>query len=336
MDPLTQGVLGAAAAQAVAPRERTVWAGVLGGLSGMAPDLDVLIRSAEDPLLFLEYHRQFTHSLVFIPIGGLICAIVLFALVRRRMSFGSAYLYCVGGYATHGLLDACTSYGTQLFWPFSNLRIAWNNVSVIDPLVTLPLLAFVSLSTVRAAPVWARLGCVWVVLYLSLGVLQRERVESFGESVAASRGHEVVEVVAKPAFANLLLWKTIYAYEDRYYVDAARMGWRPRSFEGESVPALVPSRDLAWLDPASTQGEDLERFRWFSGGYIALDPVRGDRVIDVRYSMIPNRIEALWGIEIDPSVPPSAHARFFTSREVGPERRAEILQMLFDEPPLRD
>lgn len=333
MDPLTQGVLGAAAAQAVAPRERTVWAGVLGGLSGMAPDLDVLIRSDADPLLFLEYHRQFTHSLLFIPVGGLICAIVLFALVRRRMSFGSAYLYCVVGYATHGLLDACTSYGTQLFWPFSDLRVAWNDVSVIDPLVTLPLLALVSLAAVRAAPMWARVGCLWVLLYLSFGVMQRERAESLGEKIAAGRGHAAVQVVAKPAFANLFLWKTIYEYEDRYYVDAARLGRHPRFFEGDSVPTLVPSRDLPWLEPESTQWRDLERFRWFSAGYVALDPTRGDRVIDVRYSMIPNRIEALWGIELDASAPASAHALFFTSREVGPERRAEILRMLFGERP---
>jgi len=36
---------------------------MLGFLSGMAPDLDILIRSSTDPLLSLEYHRQFTHFL---------------------------------------------------------------------------------------------------------------------------------------------------------------------------------------------------------------------------------------------------------------------------------
>lgn len=36
-----------------------------------------------DPLLFLEYHRQFTYALIFIPIGGLICALVLYWLARR-------------------------------------------------------------------------------------------------------------------------------------------------------------------------------------------------------------------------------------------------------------
>ena len=39
----------------------------IGFLSGLAPDLDIFIRSESDPLLFLEFHRQFTHSLIFIP-----------------------------------------------------------------------------------------------------------------------------------------------------------------------------------------------------------------------------------------------------------------------------
>ena len=74
MDPLTQGAMGAALPQALS-NKKTLWLiGLLGFLSGMAPDLDVLIRSKADPLLFLEYHRQFTHSLVFIPFGGLVCA----------------------------------------------------------------------------------------------------------------------------------------------------------------------------------------------------------------------------------------------------------------------
>lgn len=134
MDPLTQGALGAALPQATANRRQVVAAGLLGFLSGMAPDLDVLIRSAQDPLLFLEYHRQFTHALAFIPIGGLLCALVLHPLIGRRagLRFRFSYLFCTLGYGTHGLLDACTTYGTLLLWPFSNERIAWHGISIID------------------------------------------------------------------------------------------------------------------------------------------------------------------------------------------------------------
>ena len=113
MDPLTQGVLGASLPQASARGKYAASAGLLGFLAGMAADLDVLIRSSTDPLLFLEYHRQFTHSLVFIPVGGLLCGLVLHWLLGRRrgLTFRQSWLYCTLGYATHALLDACTTYG---------------------------------------------------------------------------------------------------------------------------------------------------------------------------------------------------------------------------------
>ena len=110
----------------------------IGALAGMAPDLDVLIRSNTDPLLFLEYHRQFTHSLLFIPLGSLLCALVFWKTIGRGINFSTVWLAAFLGYLTHGLLDACTTYGTLLLWPFSDARIAWNTIAVIDPLFTLP------------------------------------------------------------------------------------------------------------------------------------------------------------------------------------------------------
>jgi inner membrane protein len=329
MDPITQGVVGAAAAQAVARRRSIPWAGLLGALSGMAPDLDVLVRSTNDPLLFLEYHRQFSHSLIFIPMGALLCAALSYPLVRRKLAFRQAFVYCLIGYATHGLLDCSTSYGTQLFWPFSDLRVAWNIVSVVDPLFTLPLLLLVALASRRRAQGFARLACVWALLYLAVGLGQRERAESFGHHLAEQRGHRPENIEAKPAFGNLLLWKTIYESDEHYHVDAVRLGLHPASFPGEHAPKLDLPRDLPWLRRQTQQARDLERFRWYSAGYLAIDPARADRVIDVRYSMVPNRIEALWGIQLDPGAPDDEHAAFFTSRRPSPAHRAQFIEMLF-------
>ena len=133
MDPLSQASLGASLSQSFAKdKSKQFSALVIGALAGMAPDLDVLIRSTENPILFLEFHRQFTHSLIFIPFGALICALVFYSVLSSgwfkkqwptaRLSFIQVYLFSFLGYATHGLLDACTSYGTQLFWPFSTER----------------------------------------------------------------------------------------------------------------------------------------------------------------------------------------------------------------------
>ncbi len=328
MDPVSQGALGAAAALVVAKPDHLRATVAVGALAGMAPDLDVLISSSSDPLFFLEYHRQFTHSLVFIPVGALVCALTIRPFVRARLSRQAIYIACLLGYGSHGLLDACTSYGTQLFWPFTDARVAWNNVSVVDPLFTLPLLIGTALAWLHPTPRLPRCIFVWALVYLTLGVVQRERAESLGFEFAATRGHVPTELVAKPGFGSLLLWKTYYEQDGISYVDAVRLGFVPKAFPGAQIPKFDWARDAPGLTADSQQARDMERFRWFSNDYMAPDPNDPDRVIDVRYSMVPNRIEALWGIELKPGAAAGAHVGFFTERRPSEVQRRELLRML--------
>ncbi|MEM6774708.1 MAG: metal-dependent hydrolase [Pseudomonadota bacterium] len=330
MDPVTQGALGASLPQSLARRSDMALAALAGMLAGMAPDLDVLIRSSEDPLLFLEYHRQFTHSLFFIPFGADIVAGLLWLLFgrRRRWDFLQLYAFCFLGYATHALLDACTTYGTQLLWPFTSRRFAWNNVSVIDPLVTLPLLLLVAVSLRTGRARYARIAFLWVVTYLSLGVLARDAAQELGRAVAARRGHAPVAVEAKPSFANILLWKTVYLEGDRYYVDALRLGVEPRLYPGDSVAALDLDRDFPWLRRTSLQANDVERFRWFSMGYLARDPKYPERIMDLRFSLLPDEIRPLWSIELDPRAQDDRHVRYVTDRRAGAAQWGRLWAML--------
>ncbi|MFT5562064.1 MAG: inner membrane protein, partial [Litorivivens sp.] len=288
MDPITQGALGAVLPQSTIRssefRDKALTISWVGCLAGMSPDLDVLIRSSTDPILFLEFHRQFTHALIFIPLGALICALAFHYWARKRLSFRMTYLVSLLGYSTHALLDTCTTYGTQLFWPFADTRVTWNIIAVVDPLATLPLLALVITSAVKANPLYARAGLLWFLTYLSIGWVQHNRADSAAAALASSRGHDGVAVSVKPGFANLLLWKSVYEFQDRYYVDAVRAGLTTTYYEGPSVAILDVARDLPWLDLDTQQGIDLQRFRWFSMGYLALDPERDDFIVDVRYS----------------------------------------------------
>lgn len=327
MDPVSQGSLGAALAGCAAGRARLVAAVGVGALSGMAADLDVLIRSDSDPLLFLEYHRQFSHALLFAPVGALLCALVAYWPMRRWLTAREVYVYCLLGYASHGLLDACTSYGTQLLWPFSETRIAWNRVSVVDPLFTLPLLGLLLAGCLAGRGLFARLAVLWALGYLSVGVAQGWRAQEAGSALAAARGHQPVRVLVKPSFGNLLVWKLVYQAEGFYYVDALRLAGDVTWFPGERVARLDPVQDLPWLDAGSRQAADLARFRRFSSGYLALDPDEPQRVIDVRYSMVPNRIDALWALQLDARAP-QQHAEFVTDRRSTPAHRQAMVRML--------
>lgn len=330
MDPLTQGVLGAALPQAGSNSRLVASAGLLGFFAGMAADLDVLIRSSSDPLLFLEYHRQFTHALIFIPFGGLLCACVLHWILGRRrgLAFYQSWLFCTLGYATHALLDSCTTYGTQLLWPFSDARFAWNTISIIDPLFTLPLLFGVLLAAFMHRPNIARLALIWALVYMGAGLWQRNSAIEVAKEVAAQRGHTVVRLEAKPSFANILVWKTVYETETRFYVDAVRAGWVPKVFPGTSVAKLDVVKDFPWLDMSTQQARDIERFRWFSNGYLATDPEHENRIIDVRFSLVPNEVAPLWSIGLSPARGKQAHVSYDVHRDMTPRRTAVFLEML--------
>ncbi len=328
MDPLSQAVLGSVASQSMRSKTSLVRVGIIGALAGMAPDLDVLIQSTTDPLLSLEYHRQFTHSLIFIPLGAALCALVFWPFVRRHMSYQQVWLVALVGYATHGLLDACTTYGTMLLWPFSDARIAWSNISVVDPLFTLPLLAAVVLAGVNQSAFIARLGMLWGFLYLSLGLVQQDRATTAGEALAASRGHDLVAVSSKPSFGNILLWKIIYEHNERYYVDAVRLMTDVQLLKGDSVTRLDVQTHFPWLEPTSQQALDLERFRWFSNDYLAVDEGDPQFVVDMRYSLLPNEIKGLWGIRLNATSSQDQHVEWTARRSAGADRFDELFGLL--------
>ncbi len=328
MDPISQGLLGASASLSLIKVNKSkkyfLYIFIIGFLSGMAADLDVLIRSGKDSLLFLEYHRQFTHSLLFIPFGGLFCSSIFYFVFNKKIKFKKIFLISSIGYATHGLLDGCTSYGTQLLWPFSNSRIAWNNISIIDPLFTVPLLVLVVTSVCKQKPFIAKISFLYVLLYFSFGVFQRERAEKIILDLAHSRQHIPRRIIVKPSFANLILWKSVYEYKGKFYLDAVRLIGNKDVIPGTEIKKL----DIIPAENGSVLYQDIKRFQWFSDDYLANHPNEKNTIIDIRYSFIPNEITPLWGIKFDTNIP-NRHVQFTTYHKVTPEILKEFLSMVF-------
>jgi inner membrane protein len=164
--------------------------------------------------------------------------------------------------------------------------------------------------------------------------VQHQRAVAIGQELAASRGHAPLRIDAKPSFANILVWKVIYETTDHFHVDAVRCGLEPTSFEGTALRKLDIARDLPWLDPASRQAKDIERFRTFSIGFVAEDPQHPDRIIDVRYSFVPNEISPLWSIELSPTAGPTEHVAYRTHRDNPKASFARLLALMTaPEPP---
>ncbi|MBL6679373.1 MAG: metal-dependent hydrolase [Alphaproteobacteria bacterium] len=313
MDPVSQGAFGAIFSQTISNKKKLLVGSILGCMAGMAPDLDIFIRSDTDPLLKLEYHRQFTHALIFIPVGAFLVALFSRLLFKKYLNWIETYIICLIGYATHGLLDACTSYGTQLLWPFSDMRVSWNNVSVIDPFLTIPVIVFVIIAVLRKNKLMPFLGIIYIFIYLGFGLVQSNRAEEVGKKIASIRGHESMRLTVKPSLGNLFLWKSIYEDRGFYYVDAVRLFSTKQYCEGTKIKKLDNLIDFNDLDKKSQQYLDIDRFNWFSQGYLGIGKSK-NIITDVRYSAVPNEVDGLWGIKIDSSKKSLEHVEWVVNR----------------------
>lgn len=139
MDSVTQIVLGGAIGAAVAHKQLGRSSLIAGAVLGTLPDLDIFLPTIDAVTSFTQ-HRSFSHSLFILFPFSLIC----FAVLRqkfntRTVSNQRLFWLCFLVLITHPLLDAFTSYGTQLFWPLTVQPISIASIFVIDPLYTLPL-----------------------------------------------------------------------------------------------------------------------------------------------------------------------------------------------------
>lgn len=332
MDPLSHALLGAASAQSFSRANRG--AATLAGVAGaLLPDADILIGSDADPLLTLEFHRQFTHSIAVAPLGALIVAALLWFAFRRRIPLGHLYWPALAGFVSALLLDACTSYGTRLLWPFTERPFAASIVAVIDPVFTIVLLIGVVVAYRAARPNPARVALGVAGVYLGFAWIQQERAESLIERVAAGRGHAIAQHEVKPTLGNVLLWRSVYLSGHDFVVDAVHASplSAPVLYPGGAVRRVQPIDFVPPLTLGSVQAADLVRFARVSEGYLARHPTQPAVIGDVRYSILPNSTRPLWGIEVHPERE-HEHVALRTFRQFTKEDRQRFFAMLLGKP----
>jgi inner membrane protein len=329
LDIVTQGLLGATLALSVSSKNETRLAAVAGFSAALLADADTLIRSSNDPLLNIEFHRHFTHSLIFIPVGALIASILLWPLLKKYLPYKKIYFYALAGFATSGLLDACTSYGTQLLWPFSDERIAWSIIAIVDPVFSLILIVAIILGLRAKSARQAQFGLLLAASYLLFGVFQHNRAYEAASQLAQQRGHIVERQLVKPTMANLILWRSVYQVDDMFYVDAIRITpfGDERIYRGGRAQVFSQQKQMPGLDSTAALYDDIKRFRYFSEDYVALDAERENFLVDIRYSMLPTGIKPLWGIDMNVNSP-EQHADFVNIRQSDSGTRQQFIDML--------
>ena len=329
MDLVTQAIAGSSIAQAFTPKGEHRRAAWIGCIAGIMPDIDALIRSSEDPLLELEYHRHFTHAFIFIPVIAMAVTLLLRPFLKGRISFRCLYRISFLGVLPGGLLDACTSYGTHLFWPFLSDPVSLNIIAIVDPVLTAVLFVPLIIGLYRDRP--TRIGIVLAGAYLLFGWVQQERAERAVDDWINERKHQPTQRILKPTMANLFLWRSLYQFGDSIYVDAIRIGDREVRYQGDVVERFVPKADAFLVDLSLKAIHDVERFSRFALGWVVRVKGGDFGIGDVRYSMVPNSSEPMWGFIFERE---GLHmrTRWFARRSLSTEVRKNFIRMLLGVP----
>lgn len=138
MDPLTHGLVGQLVAKSIFPRREEKKLVTLITVTNLLPDLDGVITG--NGLEYLQMHRGISHSLIGVLFGGAFIAWLSRYLGLQKVSFFRLYILSLFGLLLHIFFDLFNSYGTMLFLPFSNARISFDLLFILDPYLDLILI----------------------------------------------------------------------------------------------------------------------------------------------------------------------------------------------------
>ena len=223
MDSLTQIVLGAAVGEAVLGKKIGNKAILWGAIAGTIPDLDVLNKLFYDSVTSNELHRGFSHSIVFSLIFAPILGWLVFKLYKGKKATWQGWTKLFfWSLFTHPLLDMHTSWGTQLLWPLE-YKFSYNNIFVIDPLYTLPFLAFLIFAMVqkRGTVKRARLNMMGIFVssaYMLLTIVFKGITYSVFKESLVRQKIDYVAIETKPTPMNSILWTANVETNDSFLI----------------------------------------------------------------------------------------------------------------------
>ncbi|MCC5945818.1 MAG: metal-dependent hydrolase [Bernardetiaceae bacterium] len=224
MDSLTQIVLGASVGELILGKKIGNKALLWGAIAGTIPDLDVLLNPLLDTVTQIEWHRSLTHSLLFAFLVSPVLGQILQYFYRAQGTHFWAWTHLFfWGFVTHALLDCFTTWGTQLFYPFSDYPVAFKSVFVIDPLYTVPfMILLIWLMRLPRASQRRRTLNYWALAistgYLLWTVVAKQIVNQTFEQAMQAQNIPFERYETKPAPFNTILWTVNAEVENGFYI----------------------------------------------------------------------------------------------------------------------
>ena len=217
MDSITHTLTGAVIARAIDDEKVGNWGTIAGLTMGFFPDTDFVL-GLFNRQFYLEYHRDFTHSLLLIPFYALFFSWV-FVKISGRKHLWNFYKICLLVLVIHVLLDLLTSYGTMIFSPFFEHRFAWDIIFIIDLIfsciIFFPLAG--SFLWKRKAQ-WICCGSlIGLTIYVLFCWVQHHQAIERAKAFAWDLKEEVVQIASLPQPLSPFRWANYIETKERVY-----------------------------------------------------------------------------------------------------------------------
>ncbi len=289
MDSFTQIVLGASVGEIVLGKKLGNKAMLWGAIAGTIPDLDVLANPFLDTVGELSFHRSLTHSfffcLVVSPLLGWLMANKVYKewpISRNKWSWLFFW-----GFFTHILLDCFTTWGTQVFFPFSQYGVAFHSIFVVDPLYTVPFLVFLLLAMLCKKGSFNRsmfniIGVLVSTIYLFIALVDKGIANKVFEENFSRQEITFSDYISKPTPFNTILWGITAKAADGFYLGYHSLFDTDHNVVYEFVPHN--QHLLKNLQPTPK----LQRLIEITDGYFTMEeaPDGGFYINDLRFGQL--------------------------------------------------
>lgn len=169
---------------------------------------------------------------------------------------------------THPILDCFTMYGTQLFAPFSDMRVAWSSIAVADLFYTVPFIIclLTAASFHRSSPkrrFWNYLGIGLSSAYLVFTLIHKQMMNNTFAEALKKENIEVERFVTNSYLFTNFLWTCTAETEGRFYQGLYSV------FDSKEISFTAIDKKHELLNDLDTD-YTIKTLRWFCDDYFSV------------------------------------------------------------------
>ena len=297
MDTVTHSLIGALGSRAGFSQRVGRVATIAFVVGAVFPDIDIVV-SIFGPEFSLRYHRGITHSIIAAPFFALILGAIIYRFSSYKNLRVLALMVALGIYS-HIFFDLITSYGTVIFDPLSMKRYSWNLVFILDPFITLPVLAGLIWSW-RRKETALRVSIavfLFLALYLLFCIYSRETSLKRINDFARVKSLDVIKSSVYPRPFAPFLWLGVIETKEDFYSGNLSI------FSGVNDLEEIPKSDENSYIKLANKLDEVKLYRWFAEFPVSFyQNENGKHVVgfyDLRFRMLPNRFPFLLKVVFD-------------------------------------